>query len=268
MATPTDTKTALIVGATGQTGGHLLKELLASPHFNRVYEYGRRLTNVESLTEGKEKLEQKKIDFDKLEEDGSLKGGNWDVVFITLGTSRANAGSAEAFEKIDRDSVAPGEEMPLPSQNSLNRPDTYFERQRKLNPAIRRVLNALFIAPGGANMNSHFLYPRSKGLTEHGLALLGYSDTIIFRPGLLVGTERPQHRMVESAFGVVTGFLSYFSSSFEIKVATLGKAMANTGFLGTGKLPPQAQATEFGKEGAKFTLIGNSGALELAKLEL
>ncbi|KAJ8092896.1 hypothetical protein PM082_023530 [Marasmius tenuissimus] len=249
MATPTDTKTALIVGATGQTGGHLLKELLASPHFNRVYEYGRRLTNVESLTEGKEKLEQKKIDFDKLEEDGSLKGGNWDVVFITLGTSRANAGSAEAFEKIDREYVLRAAKEAKSSDSS-------------------RPQRLVYCSSGGANMNSHFLYPRSKGLTEHGLALLGYSDTIIFRPGLLVGTERPQHRMVESAFGVVTGFLSYFSSSFEIKVATLGKAMANTGFLGTGKLPPQAQATEFGKEGAKFTLIGNSGALELAKLEL
>ncbi|KAJ6624715.1 hypothetical protein B0H10DRAFT_2430762 [Mycena sp. CBHHK59/15] len=29
-------QTALILGATGQVGGHLLKELLASPHFTRV----------------------------------------------------------------------------------------------------------------------------------------------------------------------------------------------------------------------------------------
>jgi len=52
------------------------------------------------------------------------------------------------------------------------------------------------------------------------------------------------------------------------KVATLGKAMTNAGFLGTEELPSQAQATQFGKEGAKFTLISNSGALELAKLDL
>ncbi|KAL0068349.1 hypothetical protein AAF712_004427 [Marasmius tenuissimus] len=243
------TKTALIIGATGQTGGQLLKELLASPHFNRVYEYGRRLTNVESLTEGKEKLEQKKIDFDKLEEDGSLKGGNWDVVFITLGTTKANAGSAEAFERIDKEYVLRAAREAKSSDSS-------------------RPQRLVYCSSNGANMNSPFLYPRSKGLTEHGLASLGYSDTIIFRPGLLVGTERPQHRTVESVYGIVTGFLSHFSSSFEIKVATLGKAIANAGFLGTDKLPSQTQATEVGKEGAKFTLIGNSGALELAKVNL
>ena len=54
------TKSALIIGATGQTGGHLLKELLASPHFSKVGEYGRRVTAPDTLAEGKEKLEQKK----------------------------------------------------------------------------------------------------------------------------------------------------------------------------------------------------------------
>ncbi len=75
-------KTALIIGATGQTGQHLLKELLASSHFTKVGEYGRRLTDLESLSAGKDKLVQKAIDFEKLEESG-LKDGKWDVVFIT-----------------------------------------------------------------------------------------------------------------------------------------------------------------------------------------
>jgi oxidoreductase len=68
------------LGATGQTGGHLLRELLASPHFNRVGEYGRKLT--QGVASGKEKLEQKVIDFEKLDQEG-LKEGKWDVVFIT-----------------------------------------------------------------------------------------------------------------------------------------------------------------------------------------
>ena len=76
------TKSALIIGATGQTGGHLLKELLASPHFSKVGEYGRRVTAPESLAEGKEKLEQKTIDFENLSAAG-LKEGKWDVVYVT-----------------------------------------------------------------------------------------------------------------------------------------------------------------------------------------
>ena len=102
------------------TGKNVLKELLSSTHFTKVGEYGRRVTPLDSITTGKEKLEQKVIDFEKVDEAG-LKDRKWDVVFITwvtssftgvdtqtallgrLGTTMANAGSAAAFEKIDRE---------------------------------------------------------------------------------------------------------------------------------------------------------------------
>ncbi len=73
-------KSALIIGATGATGQHVLKQLLVSKDYTRVGEFGRRVT--QDITEGKEKLEQKVINFEKLEEAG-LKDGKWDVVFIT-----------------------------------------------------------------------------------------------------------------------------------------------------------------------------------------
>lgn len=75
-------KTALIIGATGQAGRVLLRELLASNHFTKVGEYGRSVTPTSDITVGKEKLEQKVINFDKLEEAG-LQDGRWDVVYIT-----------------------------------------------------------------------------------------------------------------------------------------------------------------------------------------
>jgi oxidoreductase len=80
-----DKKSALVLGATGAVGKHLLRDLLASPHFDRVGEFGRRVTEKEKL-EGTDisKLVQKKIDFEKLtESDQGLKEGKWDVVFIT-----------------------------------------------------------------------------------------------------------------------------------------------------------------------------------------
>lgn len=73
---------ALIIGATGQTGHHLLQSLLASPHFTRVGEYGRKVTSPSDIKIGKNKLEQKVVDFEKIQEYG-LKQGKWDVVFIT-----------------------------------------------------------------------------------------------------------------------------------------------------------------------------------------
>ena len=40
------------------------------------------MTSPSDITTGKDKLEQKVIDFEKIQEYG-LKQGNWDVVFIT-----------------------------------------------------------------------------------------------------------------------------------------------------------------------------------------
>ena len=72
----------MIIGATGAVGKNLLRELVASSEFTRVGEYGRRVTPKDKLGEGSSKVEQKAIDFEKLEEAG-LKDGKWDVVFVT-----------------------------------------------------------------------------------------------------------------------------------------------------------------------------------------
>ena len=72
----------MIIGATGAVGKNLLRELVASSEFTRVGEYGRRVTPKDKLGEGSSKVEQKAIDFEKLDEAG-LKDGKWDVVFVT-----------------------------------------------------------------------------------------------------------------------------------------------------------------------------------------
>ncbi|ESK90178.1 nucleoside-diphosphate-sugar epimerase [Moniliophthora roreri MCA 2997] len=238
-------KTALIIGATGQTGGCLLKELISSPHYSKVYEYGRRLS-----TEKSDKLVQKTINFDEIGKLGGAFGdeekSKWDVVFITLGTTKANAGSAEAFERIDREYVLRA-----------------AREAKSEDPALKQRI--VYCSSGGANSNSPLLYSKSKGLTEEGLASLGYSDSIFFQPGLLVGTARPEKRTAEQLAGVFTGLLSRFSDSLEIKVATLGKAMANAGWLGSEKLPERVKTTK--AYDGKATLIGNGASLKLAATE-
>ncbi|KAF9479582.1 hypothetical protein BDN70DRAFT_878646 [Pholiota conissans] len=238
-------QSALIIGATGQTGRHVLQNLLASPHFTRVAEYGRRLTPKEDITVGADKLEQKVIDFEKLQESG-LSAGKWDVVFVTLGTSRANAGSAEAFEKIDREYV-------INAAKEARNPD----------PTVPQRL--VYLSSTGANANSPFLYPRSKGLTEQGLANIGYTDTIVFRPAYLAQTHRPERRFAEDILGRFTGILSYVSSSVEIPISKLGHAIFNAGRLGSEALPSAVHATQEGKGDTKFTVINNAGALKLAE---
>ncbi|KAJ3761778.1 hypothetical protein EV360DRAFT_79926 [Lentinula raphanica] len=236
---------ALLIGASGQTGQHLLKEVLNSPNYSQVHEYGRRVTDTELLSSGKDKLQQKVINFEKLNESG-LKDGNWDVVFITLGTTRKNAGSVEAFEKIDREYV-------------IN-----VAREARISGKDQRLV---YLSSTGANASSSFLYTKSKGLTELGLASLGYKDTIIFRPAMLAGVDRPESRPLETIARYFTNGLSHITSSVEIKVATLAKAMAKAGSLGSASLPPVARATQAGKENASFTVVGNAGAIALAQFE-
>jgi hypothetical protein len=80
----------------------------------------------------------------------------------------------------------------------------------------------------------------------------------------------------------VTGVLSHLSSSLEIKVcgmiyclllftdmtaiqaAVLAKSIVRAGQLGSAALPSAVGATQAGPENARFTLIGNAGALALA----
>ncbi|KAK0188484.1 hypothetical protein F5146DRAFT_1002566 [Armillaria mellea] len=233
-------KTALIIGATGATGQYLLKELLTSSHFTKVGEYGRRLTDLSTLSTGKDKLVQKAIDFEKLEESG-IKDGKWDVVFITLGTTRKAAGSAEGFQKIDRDYVV----------NSAKEARVLDLPQRVVYLSNTKW-KCRAIAP---TPKSSLLYSRSKGQTEEALANIGYSDTIVFRPGLLTGAARPDSRIAESIA--------------EYKVATLGKSIAIAGSLGSEKLPPIAQAAEEKTpEGNRFVSIPNAGAAALAQTPL
>lgn len=237
--------TALILGATGATGRLLLRELLANDQWSKVGEYGRRVTPEADLPQNRGKLEQKTINFENLEAAG-LKDGRWDVVFVTLGTTRANAGSAEMFEKIDREYVV--------NACKAAKTDDPEHPQR-----------VVYLSSGGANPSSYFLYPRSKGLTELGIARLGYADTIVFRPGFLRGAQRANKRFAETIAGYVTGAASHFTSSVEIHVPVLANAIMKAGILGSSGLRPAVGATKAGQEDAEFTLIDNKGALVLGQ---
>ncbi|KAJ7579080.1 hypothetical protein C8J56DRAFT_1006703 [Mycena floridula] len=239
-------KSALLLGATGATGQYLLKNLLASQYWTRVGEYGRRVTDLDSL-EGTEKLEQKIIDFENLGQSG-LKDGNWDVVFIVLGTTKKIAGSAENFQRIDRD-----------LGYVIN-----AAREAK-SPEVEQRL--VYLSVMGAGPSALLPYFRSKGETEYGLAELGYHETIVFRVGFLVGVKRPQMRLSESVSSwFLMGPLSSVSQWIQIKVPPLAKAIAAGSQLGVAALPDSANAFKDGPAGHQYTVVSNSGCLALAEL--
>ncbi|EIW75214.1 hypothetical protein CONPUDRAFT_85491 [Coniophora puteana RWD-64-598 SS2] len=243
-------KSALVLGATGATGRLLLRDVLASPEFARVGEYGRRVTPAETVAgyAGREKLEQRTMDYERLGESG-LRDGRWDVVYVAMGTTRAKAGSAQAFTRIDREYVV----------NAA--------KEAKTNDPTNEQ-RLVYLSSGGANAASRFLYFKSKGLTELELAALGYKETIVFRPGFLTGAGRPDNRVAESVAGCVTGILSALSFSMDIPIQLCAKSICNAGRLGVAGLPASAQAEKAGKEGAWFTLIDNPGTINLGKADV
>lgn len=85
----------------------------------------------------------------------------------------------------------------------------------------------LYCSTANANKNSYFLYPKSKGETEHGLAEAGFEKVSIFRPGLLdLVEERPRPRFGEKLFSTI--FLpvdKFFGLGGSVSVVTVGKAM-------------------------------------------
>ncbi|KAH9991163.1 hypothetical protein BJV77DRAFT_1009290 [Russula vinacea] len=208
-------KSALIFGATGQTGRHLLRELIESRH----------------LPVGK--VEQKVIDFERLEEAG-LKEGQWDVIFIAMGTTAKSAGSQENFTKIDKEYVVNAAKA------------AKADKDQRL----------IYVSVSTAHPKSSVFYSRSKALTEQALAELGYKDTIMFRPAVYPTQIGP--------ISAVTGVLSRFSSKVQIDVDKLAKSIRIVGEQGTTDLPSGVHAQQKNWGGKNFTMIDNSSALALS----
>ncbi|KAN0061533.1 hypothetical protein ACQY0O_006380 [Thecaphora frezii] len=255
-ATP-EPKTALIIGSTGAVGSPLLSALLSRSSFTHIHSFVRSSstpTSVPTIAPTKS-FSQHTIDYDRLlagdeTETAKLRDVSADVVFITLGTTRADAASAQQFEKVDRDYV-------LAAAKAACGSDVAAADNKRI----------VYCSSQAANLDSPFLYLKSKGLTEQGLAKLG-GDVVIFRPAFLAQAQRKRTRIAESLYGRLTGLLSKFSSSVEIPVTTLALAMVQAGHLGSAGLASHgigsAPDKDYGQAGS-VTIVSNAEALKLGK---
>ena len=165
--------TALIAGASGLIGSHLLAQLLESSDYDRVLALGRR-----PLERVHPKLVQVVADFAAL--DRVEAGLRCDDVFCCLGSTIKQAGSPENFRAVDHGAV-----LALAWAARRNGAARFF------------VVSSL-----GADASSRFLYNRVKGETEEALEVLGFSTLGIFRPSLLLGPRR-EFRLGERVSAVV-----------------------------------------------------------------
>jgi len=175
------TRTALLVGASGLVGSHLLPRLLENELYSKVIIFVRK-----SLGITHPKLQEIQIDFDQIASI-DVKTPVSDV-FCTLGTTRGKAKSADNFRKVDL---------------------TYVVELAKWAKRYH-VQRFLVISAMGANASSKTLYMGTKGQMEDAVKAVGLPFLGIMHPSLLVG-NRKERRIGEWIAGhVILKLVEFF----------------------------------------------------------
>ncbi|XP_044114897.1 oxidoreductase HTATIP2 isoform X2 [Neovison vison] len=91
-------KSVFILGASGETGRVLLKEILEQSLFSKVTLIGRRKLTFDE--DAYKNVNQEVVDFEKLDDYASAFQGH-DVGFCCLGTTRKKAGAGEVEARVE-----------------------------------------------------------------------------------------------------------------------------------------------------------------------
>lgn len=190
-------KTAIILGATGLTGGILLNKLLHDPTIEKIKLFSRSPVKKDSP-----KIEEHIIDLFQLE--NHSEGFTADVVFCCIGTTKAKTPDDDTYKKIDYG--IPVTAAKLAKQNGV---DTFI------------VISAM-----GADEDSRIFYNKTKGQMQRDVLKQGIKNTYILQPSLIDGDRN------ESRFG--ENLASFFMKTFGfliprkyrmIKAETIAEAM-------------------------------------------
>jgi uncharacterized protein YbjT (DUF2867 family) len=163
-----EARSALLLGATGLVGGHVLDLLLEDPAYGSVVTLGRRAAPREHP-----RLRQETVDFSRLHNvSDRIRAQD---VFCCLGTTIRAAGSREAFRRVDLD----------------------YPRAAAEAAARNGAERFLLVSAMGADPDSSIFYNRVKGEAEEAVRTLPFQEVVILRPSLLLG-ERAEHRPGEA----------------------------------------------------------------------
>lgn len=190
-------KTAIILGASGLTGGLLLEKLLNDPSFEKIKLFSRSSVEITNP-----KIEEHLIDMFQLEDYSEAFVA--DVVFCCIGTTKAKTPDKETYKKIDYG--IPVTAAKLAKQN--------------------RIKTFIVISALGADENSSVFYNKTKGEMQRDVLKQNIKNTYALQPSLIVGNRN------DSRFG--ENVAEFFMRIFEflipnkykmIKAETIAKAM-------------------------------------------
>lgn len=197
---------AVVFGASGLVGRHLVNQLLNSSAWQEVVVAGRNPLPLKHP-----KLTQVEVDFSSLNEHASLF--EVDAVFSCLGTTMAKAGSRDAFRQVDFN---------------------YNYQVAKLT-AEAGAKRFLLVSAYGASVSSPFFYSRVKGQLEEAVSELEIPRVVFLQPSLLLG-KREEFRLTEQSFGSIANYLKPLWRNLRgpwwpVEAEAVAKAMAVAALL-------------------------------------
>lgn len=166
-------KTAVVFGATGLIGGHLLQRLLNDPEYHRVVVVARRNIGIKHP-----KIQLVIADLYSLA--AVKKELVADCFFCCLGTTRKQTPDLGAYYEVDHD---------------------YPVAAAEIAKAVGAKTFVL-ISAVGANPESANFYIKMKGEAERDVIATGLARVCIFRPSLLIG-RRKAPRLLERVSAVL-----------------------------------------------------------------
>ena len=160
-------KTALLFGASGLVGSHLLNQLIKDTNYSKIKLF------VRSVTETIDpKVEIIKTNFNNLQNHKEdVKG---DDCFFCIGTTKQNSPDKDEYRRVELD---------IPKE---------IAKIAKLN----LVNSFIFVSAIYANPKSSGDYVRFKGLVEEELKRLNFPKLALMRPSFLMG-DRKEKRVGE-----------------------------------------------------------------------
>lgn len=172
-------KTAILLGATGLTGGILLQKLLKDPRYGKIILFSRSSIKIKSS-----KIQELLVDLFQLEK--YREQFKADQVFCCIGTTKSKTPNEETYRSID-----------------YGIPVTAAKLCKDNGISTFAVISAL-----GANPDSGVFYNKVKGEMQRDVLAQKIKNTYIFQPSLIAG-ERREKRFFENMATQVMKILNY-----------------------------------------------------------
>jgi len=199
-------KTAIILGATGLTGTHLLKLLIDDNHYEKIKLFSRK--KIEGLPSKVEQFIGNIVELESFRSDF-----NADVVFCCIGTTLKKSPDKNIYRSID---------YGIPTKAAQ------LSKENKIETFI--VISAL-----GATPNSNLFYNKLKGQMEEKVLSYNIKNTFILQPSYIKGDRnenRPLERIYDVLFPLISLFLVGKLQKYKtIKATTIADAMCNLAAL-------------------------------------